>query len=80
MFYDPDLKFKLCGPAKKLSIKKKKKKSDLTFMVFILLMINMSQHVQAMLINTIFTNLEPIPIEAERLFLQKKKINFVIVI
>lgn len=23
MFYDPDLKFKLCGPAKKLSIKKK---------------------------------------------------------
>lgn len=78
MFYDPDLKFKLCGPAKKLSIKKKK--SDLTFMVFILLMINMSQHVQAMLINTIFTNLEPIPIEAERLFLQKKKINFVIVI
>lgn len=79
MFYDPDLKFKLCGPAKKLSIKKKKK-SDLTFMVFILLMINMSQHVQAMLINTIFTNLEPIPIEAERLFLQKKMINFVIVI
>lgn len=47
----------------------KKKKSDLTFMVFILLMINMSQHVQTMLINTLFTDLEPIPIEAERLYL-----------
>lgn len=38
-------------------------------MVFILLMINMSQHVQIMLINTLFTDLEPIPIEAERLYL-----------